>query len=201
MKTLIRTVAVSLILLCLAVPVFAEKPASGAAGEEQAEEYDEKDFRVIQVSRMIKHLMRLAPGKKISRDAEYRSDMARDIIKVSDDVGVPLHLLTFLFYRESSYRTNATGKRGEVGIGQVMNPKKYGCDYSTRIGQMLCSAEYLRREYDKCGTWQGALSSYGSNNGTCRPKKGGTLESVVNSRMRRWARLRKSFPTPLDNTL
>jgi len=202
MKNLIRLIAVILFAVFVSSPVLGEKPVPGVEKQDdKATEYTEDDFKVVQVSRMIKHLMRLAPGKKISRDAEYRGGMARDIVLVSDTVGVPLHLLTFLFYRESSYRTNAEGSKGELGIGQVMSPKKYGCDYSTRIGQMKCSAEYLRREYEKCRTWQGALSSYGSNNGTCRPKKGGTLEKVVRNRMRRWAKLRKAFPLPLDNTI
>lgn len=201
MKNFMRMIVMVIAGTFLSSLVVAEGPSPGLSQlEKDTIVYTEDDFRVVQISRMVKHLMRLAPAKKISRDADYRVEVVGEIIQVSDSVRVPLHLLVLVFYLESSFRTQAKGSKGELGIGQVMNPKKYGCDYSIRIGQMRCSAEYLRREYEKCGTWYGALSSYGSSNGTCQPKKGGKLESVVRFRMRKWARLRKAFPLPLDNT-
>jgi hypothetical protein len=195
-----------LTLMCLTFvwPVSAEAPAPGltaAEVEQEATPYTEEDFRIIQISNAIKHLMKRSPKAKVSKDAVYRADMARDIIETADKMHVPVHLLTLIFYLESTYQQDAVGKKGELGLGQVMNPRRWGCDYSTRVGQMECSAKYLRRERKRCGSWPGALSSYGSSRGVCRPRQGSKLYRVVRYRVLRWNRLKRAFPDTLDNSI
>lgn len=155
---------------------------------------DKNEAAVDQISRLIKFQMRFSPKNKLVRNDEYRRGMASDIVDVATEAGIPLQLFTMLLYQESTFRTTVVGLKEEKGIGQVMNPKRYACDMSTRVGQMQCSADYLVRGYDKCGSWTGALSYYQSSKGACKPVPGSVHERKVRYRVQRWVVLRKRFP-------
>jgi hypothetical protein len=156
--------------------------------------------KVVQIERTISHLMRKAPARKISADAEYRRAVATDIVYVAVKYGVPVHLFNVVIFQESSFRMDAMGLKEEKGLGQVMNPERYGCDMSTRIGQLECSARYLVMGYEKCGSWEGSLSHYQSSTGSCTPKKGSRHETMVHFRMLRWIKLRSRYSFAIDKS-
>ena len=192
-----RVVLFLFLLVPVCFPVMAEQPVEEVAKDSVVE----LDPSIVdQVANMIRFQMRKCPAKKISKNIEYRKAWARDIVRVAQetDQPIPEHLFTMLLFRESTFRTNAVGAKGERGVGQVMDPGRYGCDQSTRIGQLRCSANYLRSGYAKCGTWQGALSHYQSSTAACKPKPGTGHESKVNFRVRKWVKLRRLFP--IDNS-
>jgi len=156
---------------------------------------------VSQIDRTIHHLMRKAPARKIVRDDEYRREVAVDIVDVALKYGIPIHLFNVVIFQESSFRMDALGAKEEKGLGQVMNPNKYGCDMSTRFGQLECSAAYLQRGHRKCGNWTGALSHYQSSTGACVPEEGTRHDRMVSFRMFRWIKLRRKYPFPVDKNI
>lgn len=180
------------VLMLFCVPCVADQPAAGFRSS-VPDEVDEDT--VHKISEMIRFQMRKCPGKRLSKDPEYRLGLAYDIVQVANEGNqIPEQLFTMLLFQESTFRMNVVGLKKEKGMGQVMNPQKYGCDMSTRLGQIRCSADFLRRGYKKCGTWYGALSHYQSMYGACKPKPGSVHERKVDFRMNRWVRLRRKFP-------
>jgi hypothetical protein len=187
------------VFLAFSLTAVAEKPHGTEMKTKVSEQTKER--MVSQIDRTISHLMRKAPARKINVDEEYRREVAQDVVDVAIEYGIPIHLFNVVIFQESSFRMDALGMKEEQGLGQVMDPHKYGCDMSTRVGQLECSAAYLQRGYKKCGNWMGALSHYQSRTGSCVPQKGSRHERMVTFRMSRWIKLRRKYPFPVDKNI
>lgn len=77
--------------------------------------------------------------------------------------GVTPTLLHALVARESSWNPNARSRSGAVGLGQLMPAaaKEMGVtDRRDPWQNLLGSACYLRKQYDRFGTWREALHAY-----------------------------------------
>ncbi len=140
------------------------------------------------VERAIKHLLKDAPGRKLSRDPERQTELAKDILESSRAYRVPPLLTLAVAFRESSLKMNAVGKIQEKGIMQVHGRAARGCELKTQRGQIDCGVKYLRGRYDKCGgkRWYNAFSAYAS--GSCKPQTKITMEKVK-SRLAFWGKL------------
>ena len=154
----------------------------------EASEHD----RAQEVSDVMYQLLEEAPGRKLYTDHAKRLSFARDIVMASDIGNVPEFLLTSLVYRESSFRTNAIAQdKPTVGLGQIFRNgvASKDCDLKTRLGQLICSAKFLRICYDKCGSWESGLTAYATP-GYCSSSDGHTKWSA-RSRIKMWQKFEK----------
>lgn len=158
------------ILILLSTAVLVAVPSSAGPVTERADVY-------------LRHLVRLAP-RHPARRAEYRHRVARAIAVSCTAHEAPVELVCAMAYRESSLRDDVTGPGGELGLMQVHpgTAAKHRCDLSAIEGQVECGVKLLARYRAACGSWEGALSRYGSRSGTCTPKVGSALARMVADR-------------------
>lgn len=141
------------------------------------------------VSAMIIILLSTAPNRMLYRDTEARDTMSRHFVDAGERYNVdPSLLVTWSFY-ESSFRTDAKGALGEVGLFQVHGKHRKACggeqDLSTARGQVMCGAMLIDMDRRYCGSLERGLWRYAS--GRCR----GTPRArrITAFRLRRWSRL------------
>jgi hypothetical protein len=145
------------------------------------------DQMTIDVDKGIRFVLEASPCWGLAANDEARRAMAKMIADASRAHEVPPLLLTVMAKRESSFATDAIGQsRGEVGLLQVHGLAARGCDLSTAEGQLACGARWLRLAYDKCGTWESAITAYAA--GYCHAQKDTRLDKLVLSRYRQWQR-------------
>jgi hypothetical protein len=91
----------------------------------------------------------------------YLRQMATDAAALC---GVPVAIFHALIERESSWRPFVVSRSGAVGLAQVkpstgrgLSP---GLDVRDPWQNLLAGACYLRRQYDRFGTWPAALHAY-----------------------------------------
>lgn len=143
------------------------------------------DQMVLDVDRGIRFVLEASPCWGIAANDAERRDMAKMIADAARAHDVPPLLLTVMAKRESSFATDAIGEsRGEIGLLQVHGLAARGCDLSTGEGQLACGARWLRLAFEKCGTWEGAITAYAA--GYCHAPKDSRLAKLVLSRYRQW---------------
>lgn len=107
----------------------------------------------------------------------------REYKKLFDDAsaryGLPRNLLARVAYQESRFRQDIiTGKldskAGAKGIMQIVPRWHPNVDPLDPIAAIPYAAEYLRRLYDKFGSWNDALAAYNWGEGNLRRWKQGS---------------------------
>jgi hypothetical protein len=126
------------------------------------------------IERAIAWLMRLAPVNPLTRSQEKRQELAEEIVQTHIEFDIDAFLLTAIFFSESSFKTDAAGKAGEKGFGQIGRHgrrmcKKAGINYKQRLDQMRCAGFILRSHINKCGSIYDGLIAY-VGYGTCKLK-------------------------------
>jgi hypothetical protein len=191
MIALLTAIAFGTLVLALitVASTFANaEPAMGHPLGEIANPYREPDVdqMTIDVDKGIRFVLEASPCWGIAADDEARRGMAELIADAARAHDVPPLLLTVMAKRESSFATDAVGSLGERGVLQVHGLAARGCDLSTASGQLACGARWLRLAYDKCGTWESAITAYAA--GYCHAPKDSSLAKLVLSRYRQWQR-------------
>jgi soluble lytic murein transglycosylase-like protein len=78
--------------------------------------------------------------------------------------GVPVAIFHALIERESSWRPFVVSKSGARGLGQIKDSTLREVSPTLRPGViwdgLVGSACYLRRQFDRFGTWPAALHAY-----------------------------------------
>lgn len=146
-----------------------------------------------EVDTAIQIILAAEPGHHLMRSPADRLALAERIVEVSNQREVPPLLTTSIVFRESSFDEKAIGKRGEIGLMQVAkrNVRIYLCDMTSATGQIACGAGMLRQKYDVCGTWGGAMTSYGTTSGACKTDDV-QVQNKVKMRLRDWQRYSRS---------
>ena len=134
----------------------------------------------------IDYLMSAAPSRRLSKNPSAQNDLAGDILTAATKNNVPPLLVTVIAFRESSFRTSATGQIKEIGIMQVHGQAARGCNLNSQAGQLDCGARWLRKMYEHCGSWEGSVSAYLS--GKCKPSTKRT-SWLVKDRLLLWKKL------------
>lgn len=141
------------------------------------------------VSAIIFILLSTTPNRMLYRDAGARETMSQHFVDAGERYNLePSLLVTWSFY-ESSFRTDAEGALGEVGLFQVHGKHRRACegehDLSTARGQVMCGAMLIDMDRRYCGSMERGLWRYAS--GRCR----GTPRArrITAFRLRRWSRL------------
>jgi hypothetical protein len=126
------------------------------------------------VEKAIAWLMRLAPVNPLTKSKDKRQELAEEIVQTHVEFDIDAFLLTAIFFSESSFKTDAAGKAGEKGFGQIGRHgrrmcKKAGINYKQRLDQMRCAGFILRSHINKCGSIYDGLIAY-VGYGTCKLK-------------------------------
>jgi len=112
----------------------------------------------------------LRPDSRVSREQERPAGIkpGRHLQALATAAanlcGVPVAIFHALIHRESSWRPWVVSSSGAVGLGQIKPSTLRDIDPSLNAWEpwdnLLGSACYLRRQYDRFGTWRKALHAY-----------------------------------------
>jgi len=143
-----------------------------------------------EIDAAIYHILGREPAHHLRKNAEARMALSENIVKVSDEKGVPPLFALSIIFRESDFDEKAVGLRGELGLMQVAkgNVKRLRCDMTTTEGQIECGTRMLQDAYDVCHSWSGALTRYATTTGTCRSDDP-SVQAKVKIRLRDWQKL------------
>lgn len=88
--------------------------------------------------------------------------------------GIPEDLFLRLVQQESAWKSEAVSHKGAIGLAQLMpaTARKLGVNPRDPRQNLDGGARYLRRMYDKFGTWRLALAAYNAGPGAVE-KHGG----------------------------
>lgn len=148
------------------------------------------EVAISRVSEVILYFMKKAPQRKLAKDETHRMELAADIHYTAKKAGVPDFLWALQTFRESSYRIDAKGSKGEIGMGQAHGKAADGCELETQFGQLTCTANWLAKCREKCESWEEALTMYAS--GHCRTSST-HLQKKVAERIRDWMDLEATY--------
>jgi len=96
-------------------------------------------------------------GTPLPKEATDYREMAR---QAAVDNQVPPALFVRLIERESRFQPDVVGITGDIGIAQL-NPRFHPRGVAKDPAQALpYSAKYLRKMYDRFGTWEEAVAAY-----------------------------------------
>jgi hypothetical protein len=184
-----------LLSLVLTLPVMAGEPAPKVevamaelvtpeeAVDIESEVAEEMAKSAIRTS--VRYYLGNATNHPMYRE-KNQSVFVENLYLASSEQSLPETLLPTIVFLESSYRMEAIGDRGEVGLTQVHGHAAEGCDLTTQLGQLRCGAKWLKKAYDSCGTWEGALTMYAT--GECRSKKE-HVKKLIAFRLRLWKKV------------
>jgi hypothetical protein len=151
------------------------------------------------VSAIIFILLSTTPNRLLYRDANARDTMSRHFVDAGERYNIePSLLVTWSFY-ESSFRVDAEGALGEVGLFQVHGKHLKACegehDLSTARGQVMCGAMLIDMDRRFCGSLERGLWRYASGRcmGTPRARR------ITAFRLRRLERLRGRVQKEKEN--
>jgi hypothetical protein len=131
-------------------------------------------FIVDKVSLTPRHHLNAADARAVFVDELRATGAAHDVDPA---------LLAVVSFLESSWMTTAKGGIGEIGILQVHGVAADGCELVTRRGQLDCGAKALRKSFEACGSWPGALTMYAT--GQCKPRTD-RVKRLIEYRMNMW---------------
>ena len=115
--------------------------------------------------------MRLSPGADTGRDMDlsflrYRGNYKGEYLEVAKAAarkhGVPEDLFLRLVQQESGWNVLAVSTKGATGLAQLMpgTADLMGVDINDPKQNLEGGAKYLRKMYDRFGSWKLALAAY-----------------------------------------
>lgn len=141
----------------------------------------------------ILQLVKVNPAHPLFKNAEARRNMAWAIVAAANKTEVAWPTLLGQAFVESSFRPNAVGKLGEVGLFQIKGTtviqycaEKLGRDpdLDNIQDQAYCGAYWMKKCLESSGgKLEGALSLYLTGN-VLKPKPDSALEDKVIGRSR-----------------
>lgn len=81
--------------------------------------------------------------------------------------GIPENLFARLVQQESGWNPNALSHKGAIGLAQLMpgTAQALGVNPNDPAQNLEGGAKYLRRQYERFGTWRLALAAYNAGPG------------------------------------
>ena len=127
----------------------------------------------------------------LNKDDSNIDEYIDSFFEAQNTFDIPALLMVSMGYRESKYKINDIGKRGEIGVMQVCKMgikkcKEYCGEMETANEQIMCGGCWFKHGIDWCGSLEGGLNAYLS--GKCKPKYVKTFR-VRNIRYRIWIKL------------
>jgi len=145
-----------------------------------------------QVQKAIKHLLRSSKQHVLNRNEQGLNRFSEAILQASSRSQLPWEVIMGISYCESTFRTKARGKLGEIGLMQLHGKSWAYCkekedrkiDKTSVEDQLICGGHWFSHAMSKCDeSVEQGLSMYLTGD-VCKPKKGGNLNFLVKSRMK-----------------
>jgi soluble lytic murein transglycosylase-like protein len=97
----------------------------------------------------------------------YRGKYLETAKEAARKHGIPENLFLRLIQQESGWNPGAVSPKGATGLAQLMpgTARMLGVDINDPEENLNGGARYLRRMYDKFGTWKLALAAYNAGPG------------------------------------
>lgn len=125
----------------------------------------------------------LLPRRKPQRlRARHVDAIKRAAAGIAAHEGIPPHLFLALIFTESSFDPKARSRVGAIGLAQLMpgTARELGVDPHDPVENLRGGARYLRRQYERFGTWPLALAAY--NAGPGRVHRAGGVPNIRETR-------------------
>jgi len=111
--------------------------------------------------------VRSVPGRAVPNEVVLLRDARGHLRSLATSAahlcGVPVRLFHSLIARESSWNPRARSSSGALGLGQLMPAAAKEMGVEDRLDpwqNALGAACFLRKQYDRAGSWRKALLSY-----------------------------------------
>ena len=149
-----------------AAPLAAETSVSSKARamifESQTRVLDSRAAQQYAFSARLTPRPVITPSRGQAYGGKYRGEylpLARDMAR---RYGVPEDLFLRLVQQESGWNPQAVSHKGAVGLAQLMpdTARKLGVDPKVPRQNLEGGARYLRRQFDRFGSWPLALAAY-----------------------------------------
>lgn len=97
-------------------------------------------------------------------------DLLALTVQVARTHAIPEEILVALVWIESRFCPQVVGKKGEIGLGQVLPATAWGVGVHPNWlrhpeANLVASARYLRQMYHRFGNWPTALAAYNAGPG------------------------------------
>lgn len=124
-------------------------------------------------------LPRRKPGNRVEKQRHALKSIAAEIARSE---GVPVDLFLALVHTESSFNPRARSHVGAIGLTQLMpaTARELGVNPYDVTENLTGGARYLRRQYERFGSWQLALAAY--NAGPTRVARLGRVPNIRETR-------------------
>lgn len=112
------------------------------------------------------HSTRLKPKAKVENTPRYTGSYSGQYLAMARAAarkhGVPEDLFLRLVEQESRFNPKALSHKGAIGLAQLMpaTASSLGVDPHDPAANLDGGARYLRRQYDRFGSWRLALAAY-----------------------------------------
>ena len=185
MQIVFRTVAVALVA-CMPMTAASEGlNLSGSTKSRNAIFKSQSDLIDKKLSKQYSGSVKFTPKyKKGETPAEasdipaYRGNYKGEYLEVAKAAarkhGVPEDLFLRLVQQESGWNPVAVSSKGATGLAQLMpdTAKSLGVDIADPAENLDGGARYLRKMFDKFGTWELALAAYNAGPGAVEEHNG-----------------------------
>ncbi len=137
----------------------------------------------MEVQRLLPHYKAAAKFFNPNLTDQQAETIAAAILRSSIQYGVDPRLVVAVIACESSFRPDAVGKKGEIGLGQLKpeTAAALGVDPYDPVQNIEGCVRYLRQQWDRFGNWELALAAYNAGP-TAVSKAGGIPQNNITPR-------------------
>ncbi len=136
-----------------------------------------------EVQRLLPHYKAAAKFFNPNLTDQQAEVIATAILRSSIRSGIDPRLVVAVIACESSFRPDAIGKKGEIGLGQLKpeTAAALGVDPYDPVQNIDGCVRYLRQQWERFGDWELALAAYNAGP-TAVSKAGGIPQNEITPR-------------------
>ena len=167
-----------LVIMALAVPSAASSEglfSSGSSSSRGTIFNSQKSLLDGRLSKQYQGSIKLKPsfvrGETTGAIPSYRGSYKGEYLPIAKEMarkhGIPENLFLRLVQQESAWKPRARSHKGAIGLAQLMpgTARKLGVNPHDPRQNLEGGARYLKRMYNKFGSWKLALAAYNAGPG------------------------------------
>lgn len=174
-----------LVIMALAVPSAASSEglfSSGSSSSRGTIFNSQKSLLDGRLSKQYQGSIKLKPsfvrGETTGAIPSYRGSYKGEYLPIAKEMarkhGIPENLFLRLVQQESAWKPRARSHKGAIGLAQLMpgTARKLGVNPHDPRQNLEGGARYLKRMYNKFGSWKLALAAYNAGPGAVEKYNG-----------------------------